>query len=536
MTPSELQQAVQSMLQTLQSGNSNAARAQAEAILRVAPGEPNASQVLAMDLLQNGKAAEALPHLLAADEAAPNHPPILNMLGIAQKQQEQFSEARDLFKRACALDEKFIDARLNLAQLDLDEARLADAQKNFDAALSLQPDNGTALAGWARAALLQHDADAARKYAEKALAVQPGHTLAGLTLAAARLRLQDFSGALDVAAAMAARQGIGAVNRAYAAGVAADANDRLGQFDKAFAYYSQANEVLVDGFAHLKDVTASPFSSATIRTVQHHFNDHDLGPSPECPKDERSLAFLVGFPRSGTTLLEQVLMSHPKIESFGEHSTLMNACGDLYLSEDGLSRLDEMDEQEAATRRARYWEEIGALGDVSDDHLLLDKLPLNTVFLPVIAKVFPRAKILFALRDPRDVVLSCFQQRFGMNLAMYQLLSLESAARYYDEVMSIGTKARAMADFDLREVRYESVVADLEGEARRVIDFLGLEWDERVLNYREGARARAINTPSVAQVVEPIYTRSQGKWRSYEAHLASVLPTLAPWVSRFNYD
>jgi len=536
MTPGELQQAVQSMLQALQSGDGNDARMQAEAILNAMPGEPNASQVLAMDLLQNNMAAEALPHLLAADGAAPNHPPILNMLGIARKQQEQFGEARDFFERACALDEQFIDARLNLAQLELDEIRLADAQKNFEMALTLQPSNGTALAGRARAALLQHDNNVARDYAEKALAVQPGHTLAGLTLAVARLRLGDFSGALKVAASMAAREDIGAINRAYAAGFAADANDRLGKFDEAFKFYSQANDLQADAFAHLKDVTASPFSPVTIRKVQEHIDSHDFGPSPVCPENERAPAFLVGFPRSGTTLLEQVLMSHSKIESFGEHSAFMNACGDLYLTDGGLSQLGEMDEQDAAARRGRYWKEISELGSLSNDQLLLDKLPLNTVFLPVIAKVFPRAKILFALRDPRDVVLSCFQQRFGMNLAMYQLLSLKSAARYYDEVMSLGAKARAMVDFDLREVRYESVVADLEGETRQAIEFLGLEWDERVLNYREGARVRAINTPSVAQVVEPIYTRSQGKWRNYKDQLGCVLPTLAPWVSRFNYD
>jgi len=139
------------------------------------------------------------------------------------------------------------------------------------------------------------------------------------------------------------------------------------------------------------------------------------------------------------------------------------------------------------------------------------------------------------VRDPRDVVLSCLQQRFGMNAAMYQFLSVESAAHYYNQVMTLGARARELYDFALRDVRYDDMVNDLEQEARSTIAFLGLDWDNEVLAYRERLQMRTINTPSDTQVVEPIYTRSLGKWRNYEAHLAPVMDILTPWVERLGY-
>lgn len=535
MTQDQLPQAVQAMLQALQAGQADAARTQASAILRAVPGEPNAAQVLALALLREGKAAEALPHLQAANETAPSHPPILNMLGAAQKQLGQMDEARAAFEGALAADANFADARLNLAQLDLDEMHTGSAAQHFDAVLTRQPQNVTALAGRARAALLAQDNEAARDFAQAALARQPAHILAGLTLAVARLRLKDFGGALAVAEPIAAREDAGDVNRAYALGFAADANDRLGHYDEAYALYTQANDLQADHFIRFKILDNSPFYPANVEAMASHLDGANLTPPP-CDADEPMPVFLVGFPRSGTTLLEQILMSHPQIESFGEHAALANTCLDLYAGDGALARFDALDEAGTAARRKTYWAEVAKQGTLAPGHTLLDKLPLNTIFLPAVAKIFPRAKIIFALRDPRDVVLSCVQQRFGMNAAMYQFLSLETATRYYDQVMTLGEKTRERYAFEVRVVRYDDVIADLEGEARATIEFIGLPWDDAVLAYREQLQARAIDTPSVSQVNEPIYTRAIGKWRHYEAHLAGVRDLLDKWAAHFHYD
>jgi len=535
MERGEIANAVGAMLQALQAGMLERARTEAQAILQHSPGEPNANIVLARLNVDEGNPAEAILHLRVAQQAIPDHPHVLNMLGVAHRQLGNESEARTSLERAVALNSSFLDALLNLGQLGLDYGRLEDAKHQYASALAIDPENGVALTGLARAQLLSHNYEEARETAEKAIKQDPGRHLAKLTLAAAQLRLADFESALKTAGALAEEADLSADDRAYAAGLAADANDRLGRYDAAYEYYQRANDLQAEGFSNLQDADASPFSPKRISSLANHLKQGAQIKAPLCGEEELMPVFLVGFPRSGTTLLEQVLMSHPRVESFGEHAALGTTCAELFVANDKYAAFGAMDEAAAASFRATYWREVDALGELASGRIFMDKLPLNVVFLPAIAKIFPRAKIVFAMRDPRDVVVSCFQQRFGMNVAMSQLRSIDNAAAYYDHVMGLAMATRERTDLDLIEVKYESVVHDLEAEARRVVQFLGLDWDPAILAYRDLARVRMIETPSAMQVVEPIYSRAQGKWQNYENHLAPALSRLDPWIKQFGY-
>jgi hypothetical protein len=168
--------------------------------------------------------------------------------------------------------------------------------------------------------------------------------------------------------------------------------------------------------------------------------------------------------------------------------------------------------------------------------VFVDKLPLNAALLPVIHRLFPNAKIVLALRDPRDCLLSCYQQRFGMNAAMFQLLRLDTAAAYYDAVMRLVQTCRVKLQIDVHEVRYEAVIADFDTSVGGLLSFLGLPWDDGVRGYAETAKRRVIATPSASQVVQPLYTSSRGKWLNYRRFLEPVLPVLEPWVAAFGYE
>ena len=144
--------------------------------------------------------------------------------------------------------------------------------------------------------------------------------------------------------------------------------------------------------------------------------------------------------------------------------------------------------------------------------------------------------MLFARRDPRDVVLSCFRRRFGMNASMYQLLTLQGAAAYYDAVMRLSELYRELLPLPLHEVRYESLVEDFEGTARAACDFLGLDWDAQMADFAARAPMRGISTPSAAQVARGLNREGQGSWRRYREQMAPVLPLLEPWVQRFGYE
>ena len=155
--------------------------------------------------------------------------------------------------------------------------------------------------------------------------------------------------------------------------------------------------------------------------------------------------------------------------------------------------------------------------------------------LPVILKLFPKAKILFAVRDPRDVVLSCFRRRFNINPSTYEFLDLARTAANYDGIMRLADVLRAKLPFAEHQIVYERLVEDFEGEARAVCEFIGVDWRADLVQFADRAQRGEVASASAAQIARGLYADGAGQWRRYRAQLEPVLPTLAPWVRRFGY-
>ena len=207
-----------------------------------------------------------------------------------------------------------------------------------------------------------------------------------------------------------------------------------------------------------------------------------------------------------------------------------------HASNGGLRRLSQLCPDEIAAEVSTYWSLVRRHGVNPEDTVFIDKFPLSSILLGVVANLFPSARILFAIRDPRDVVLSCFRRRFGMNPAMYQLLTLDGAATFYDAVMWLSDQYRRYLPLAWHDVRYEALVDDFQGTAGAACAFLGLDWTPDMLDFAAKTRARGIATPSAAQVACGLNRDGQGAWRRYADHKAPVLPVLAPWVERFGYS
>jgi hypothetical protein len=174
-------------------------------------------------------------------------------------------------------------------------------------------------------------------------------------------------------------------------------------------------------------------------------------------------------------------------------------------------------------------------GPAGTGKLLLDKNPSPTARLPLWLKVFPELRVLVALRDPRDVVLSCYFQNIPLNATNVNFLSLERLARHYADLMDIWLAVREWEGFTWLEVRYEDTVADLEKEGRRVTEFLGLAWHEEQARFYEKSRSKQLYSPTYQDVTRPVYSRSVGRWRAYEKHLAPILSALEPYCRTFGY-
>ena len=253
---------------------------------------------------------------------------------------------------------------------------------------------------------------------------------------------------------------------------------------------------------------------------------------PLNPGPRRSPAFLVGFPRSGTTLLDTFLMGHPDTEVLEEFHML----GAAETIIGNVAHLPDRSPDQLEQARRAYFAELDRHVDRDFPGLIVDKLPLNMLGLPVIHTLFPDARIIFAQRHPCDAVLSGFMQSFTLNDAMACFLTIEDSADLYDAAMSLFSASRAALPAAVHTLVYEELVADPEAALRPLIDFLGLEWRPELLDHRSTAKARgAIITPSYDQVIQPLSKAPSGRWRRYERQLAPVLPVLLPWAGRLGY-
>lgn len=252
-------------------------------------------------------------------------------------------------------------------------------------------------------------------------------------------------------------------------------------------------------------------------------------------------AFLVGFPRSGTTMLENVLGAHPGVVATPERPMLHTATLELLrlaeASRQPLAQLlPSLDRATLARLRGMYWNGVqreieGELGG----RLLVDKFPLHVSRLGIINRLFPRARVLVAIRDPRDCVLSCFTQFFNPNPTMARMLTLEGAAEVYRAAMGLYLALKPSLTIATLEARYEETVADLPGRAEAMLSFLGLPWHENVLRPEDRARSTYVGTPSWQRVSGAVDTKRAGRWPNYSDQLEPVLPVLRPFIEAFGY-
>jgi hypothetical protein len=245
--------------------------------------------------------------------------------------------------------------------------------------------------------------------------------------------------------------------------------------------------------------------------------------------------FLMGFPRSGTTLIESMLAAHPDVETLEERNTLEAAVRAFLASPEGLRRLQSASVRELETYREDYWRSVRRFGAEPAGKVFIDKNPFNTAKLPLIWKLFPAARVIFAVRDPRDVVFSCFRRRFDLNPSTYELLDLGQAARFYGSMMRLAELLRPRQHLAEHRLTYERLIADFQGEARALCAFIGIDWRQELEAFGERGRRGEVASASAAQIARGLYADGAGQWRRYRKELAPVLPVLAPWVERFGY-
>jgi tetratricopeptide (TPR) repeat protein len=536
--PRSLEGALNAAREAIAAGRLHQATSIADAALRDGLVHTLFYNLKAHALEEQGRFDEAIIYLQRALEISPNDPQLLHGVGMCFFKQERLIEAMIGFEAALvnlpnfAPSLHFIGVCLEILGEDEDAARY------YQRAVDADPLYADPVAGLASLAARRGRTEDARTLAAKAFNLDPDNVgAASATVAAdlkdglgrdAEIRLRTLLGRSDLTI----------TDRSALASLLGDALDQQDRREEAFAAYVKAKADHLRASAdQLKD---KPNARSSAEWTTEGLNGLKRWPKapPEPPRGDgpSTHVFLVGFPRSGTTLLEQVLAAHPNVVTMDERPILDAPAATYVFREDGFAKLIDLDGDALSQARDDYWRNVSELVDLDiSGKTFIDKLPLNTLKLALIARLFPKAKILFARRDPRDVVWSCFRRNFRMNAGMAELTSPERAARFYDSVMRLAEAARAKLPLSEHVLRYEALVEDFDGRSKAVVDFLGLDWREEMRDFAEQAAKRPLRSPSASQVRKGLYQEGVGQWRRYAQQLQPILPILQPWVEAFGY-
>jgi hypothetical protein len=247
---------------------------------------------------------------------------------------------------------------------------------------------------------------------------------------------------------------------------------------------------------------------------------------------------MIGFPRSGTTLLDTILRSHPSIEVIEEKPIVLNLINSLHELQNGdLEGLKKIRKNEIQKFRKVYFDSLESeIKNIDNSKIYIDKFPLNIIYVGEIFRIFPKAKFIISLRHPCDCVLSSFMQTFSINNAMANFLNLEDSAKLYDLVMKLWIQYTSIFPINYYEVRYENLVENLETTVKPLLKFLELPWHDSVSEfYKTAKKGPQIKTPSYDQVIKPIYSEASGRWKMYKKQTTNIYPILEPWIKKFNY-
>jgi tetratricopeptide (TPR) repeat protein len=516
--------------------------AAAEALLRrlvlLYPNTFWATHELGLALLAKGAVAEAETHARNAVRIAPENPQSHNLLGMVLTEANRPQIGEFHYRRVIELSGRRDPIVLaNLAWNLKNQGQMAESRRLYAESAEAAPEVVPTLLGWARMEEADRNFARAGELLDRAERLRPDDPSILLTRAVLNGRIGDYAAALGVLDRVAERGagGLGA-NELLEKGRLLD---RLGRYDEAFAAFTEGKRLC-------REKAGLVYQDEAARQLAEHlkgfFTEARIRILPRAGVRDDSLQpiFVLGFPRSGTTLVEQTLSAHPSIVA-GDELPFINeitqtmqrtfnsplgypeALAELWMG-DRRHGLDEL--------RDYYLERVRRQGvATADARWFTDKMPLNETHLGLIALLFPQAPLIHVLRHPLDVVLSVFSN--NLTHGFFCAYALDSAARHYRLVLDLVEHYRAEMTLRYLPIRYEDIVEEQPASVRRMLDFIGEPFDARCLAFHENRRYA--RTASYAQVTEPLYDASRYRWRHYREQLAPAAEILRPAIERLGY-
>jgi tetratricopeptide (TPR) repeat protein len=519
-------------------GNQSAAEALMRRIVALEPNNFWATNEITLLLLGKGNVAEAERHARNAIRIGPENAQSHYLMGMVLTEAYRPAIGEYHYYKALELSGARDPVLLaNLALCLKNQGKMQAARAMYEESLAAVPNSLHTLLGFARLEEADRNLHAAMALLDRAEEQFPNNPSVKLQRAVVLGRLRDAAGALDVLDALAADKATLGPSEYLEKGRLLD---KMGRYDEAFAAYDEGKKRLreVSGHAyldaHAQQITArlKGFFVATRMRTLPRATRRDGVAQP---------IFVLGFPRSGTTLLEQTLTAHPRIAA-GDELPIINEIANLMprmldsplAYPEALAELWMGDHREDLNNlRDHYLRKVAQLGIVPEGAAwFTDKMPLNETDLGLISLLFPESPMLHLTRHPLDVVLSVYSNL--LTHGYYCAYALETAATHYALVMDLVQHYRSELSLRYMPVRYEDIVDDQEASIRRVLDFVGEEFDPGCLAFHENRRYA--RTASYAQVSEKLYDRSRYRYRNYLLHLKPIIPILEPVIERLGYS
>lgn len=474
-------------------------------------------------------------------ELARTEPRNLRTLGLAARsfgERFRFEQTRKLVRRMERLDPSSSLVHQMIGDVWRAIGQAEDAMKSYEKALKgTTPRDSLSLALAAQYERSRRD-DEALALLRRVDQGPPGDLIRARILK----RRGEAEKAIDLLRKLASSLAREAEIRLEALGDLALLHDRQGEYDEAFDLATEAKQVHL-GRSSAEQATShhviGRFAQMVDQLQPEDFERWSREFEP--PSNDLRPVLLTGFPRSGTTLLEQVLDAHPQVVSLEERDLIAREIlpamhGRLSAAEPLLRILNEQSGESIAQHRRFVWQAFEAMGGRSLDGLVhVDKNPAYNLVIPFYLRLFPETRFLVALRDPRDVLLSCYLRYLPLNPISVTFLTLQSTAHRYALDMTAWLKFSTMIPGSWTEVRYEDIVRDLEPESRRVCETLDVPWDPGVMDYRRHLKGKRVNSPTYDDVTRPIYSSAIGRWKNYRKHLEPHFEPLAPFLEAFEY-
>ena len=487
-------------------------------VLAAQPNSYEAEQILGIIANQDGKIAEAIGHFRRVVDLAPDialhHADLGEMYQLAGR----LDEAVDASGRALALNPELPGPLNNLGRIALVRGQTHLALNYCRQALALKPELADAYNNLGNVLTQLGQFDEARQAYLKAIEIKPGGVMAHVNL----VEVHKFAPGDPYLAAMerlAANENVPKSERPYLHFALGNAYRDVEDYRRSFHHLAAGNAALRAQTKYDEESTLAMF-----RHIERVFTPALIAAKSGSGDPSSVPIFVVGMPRSGTTLVEQILASHPLVHGGGELSlfgeVMLTVRGPDGRPIAGPAYVAGLDAAAFEKIGSRYVERLRALAP--DAAHITDKRPNNYYLIGLIHLALPNAKIVHVVRDPADTCLSCFSKFFAVEHQTYELGELGRYYRHYRSLMAHWRRVLPVGR--LLDVRYEDVVADIEGETRRLLAHCGLDWDERCLSFHQ--TERPVRTASAVQVRQSIFDTSIGRWRHYAEFLGPLLAEL----------